>query len=61
MTEHGPETAGPTRARLEGYVGEWLPEPLPDLGSGPAASGAPAGAPRAARPSGTPGRRKAGG
>ena len=42
---------GSARARRERYVGEWIPEPLPDRPSGPAGGRA---APRPTRPTGSP-------
>ncbi|MGH3165918.1 MAG: sigma factor, partial [Trebonia sp.] len=42
---------GSARARRETYVGEWIPEPLPEPPSGPKASRAAA---RSTRPTGSP-------
>ena len=43
---------GSARARRERYVGEWIPEPLPDPAEWPAGGRA---APRPTRPTGYPG------
>ena len=43
---------GSARARRERYVGEWLPEPLPEPAE--RSSGRPAAAPRPTRPTGSP-------